>query len=217
MVVEMTGKTFGRLTVLRRQGSDKYGNATWHCSCVCGNEITAMGTSLRSGHTKSCGCLQRDLVGKQSAKHGLLKEYSSEYSSWRSMMDRCYDASHDSYKSYGGKGIAVCERWHDFKNFVKDMDEKPTANHTIDRIDNEKGYNPSNCRWATKVEQSRNQRVRKNSKSGVRGVYYDKSRGKYLVQIKANGKINYIGRYDCITDAEQARKQAELKYWGKSS
>lgn len=145
--VDHTGQTFGRLTVVR------YDGGAWLCRCECGAEAKASGGRLRSGNTRSCGCLQR----ATKRTHGLSK--SPEYVAWVSMIQRCTVPTAQGYPLYGGRGITVCGQWADsFAAFLADMGRKPTAAHSLDRIDNAKGYEPGNCRWATASEQQRNKR-----------------------------------------------------------
>jgi hypothetical protein len=168
--VEMSGMKFGRLTVVSRAGSVAYRRvATWRCRCDCGVETIVEGRSLRSGHTKSCGCYAietrkkngKKSGGNQRTTHGHCVGYrfSPTYGTWAAMRKRCENESHDRYKYYGGRGIRVCDRWKSFENFLADMGPKPTPQHSIDRFpDNDGNYEPGNCRWATSSEQARNQR-----------------------------------------------------------
>ena len=145
----MVGKVFHRLTVVQYAGVDKWHRALWLCKCECGNMTTVKGTHLRNGGTFSCGCWQQ--------KHGL--STSLAYSSWCSMRNRCNNPNNIGYKWYGGRGITVCGRWMEFENFSADMGERPEG-LTLERINNEEGYYPGNCKWATPKEQANNQRLR---------------------------------------------------------
>ncbi len=154
--IDLTGKRFGRLTVVSFSGSNSTGKRTWICMCDCGVKTIVATGDLRSGNTESCSCLKREKTGNRSYKHGLVK--TSEYHTWSGLIQRCTNKKSDSYEYYGGDGVSVCKRWRDsFENFYADMGPKPTPKHTIDRYPNQKGnYEPGNCRWATKEQQSSN-------------------------------------------------------------
>ena len=156
----LAGEVFGRLTVLKRYGS-RDGRANWLCRCSCGALHETVSHALTSGHTTSCGCWKNERNRATPVVHGhasRLKGITPTYRTWQAMITRCTNVSVKSYQDYGARGISVCTRWLVFENFLADMGEKPPG-MSIERMDNEKSYEPDNCKWATKIEQARNTRA----------------------------------------------------------
>jgi hypothetical protein len=155
------GNRFGRLVVLREVNSVRTPNGTLvrcvECECDCGVVKEFRLCQLRNGHTKSCGCLKLDDCVKRFTTHG--GSGTPEYRVWAALIQRCRNSNDSAYQNYGERGIRVCDRWGSFENFMADMGERPSPDHSIDRINNDGNYEPGNCRWATMAEQSRNTRV----------------------------------------------------------
>lgn len=155
---DLTGKTFGRLTVTGLSRITKNAHRVWSCDCSCGKKTVVFGTNLLRDHTTSCGCA--DMERKTKHGHGRRKGRSPVYWVWGAMIDRCSNPDHPSWVNYGGRGIAVCDRWKMFENFLADMGH-PKKGEEIDRIDNSLGYCRENCQWASRTQQMRNTRKNK--------------------------------------------------------
>jgi hypothetical protein len=151
--LDIVGRRFNRLVVTARAGIDDHERAMWRCVCDCGTERIVGGFRLRSGHTKSCGCLRDDKVRARVTTHG--KSRTKTHNSWVGMLQRCRYPKHSQFARYGGRGILLCDRWLKFENFLADMGERPVGT-SLDRIDSNGNYEPGNCRWATGVEQASN-------------------------------------------------------------
>jgi len=168
--------------------------------CFCGNEFKAQNADVKVGHTSSCGCLQILKTKESKVVHGLTNHRL--YSTWHNMIARCYNKIHKKYKYYGQRGIVVCERWHDVKNFIEDMYPTYQEGLTIDRKENDGNYEPDNCRWVSKSIQSSNTRkIRATNTTGFRGIV--KSLNKYFSKIRINNKDIYLGTFN--TDIEAAK------------
>jgi len=160
---DLTNQIFGRLLAIRFFKNDKHGKAHWKCLCDCGSSCIVCGACLISGNTRSCGCLHREVSREINTTHGLT--HIPEYDTWRKMIYRCYNKKCSHYSDYGGRGITICNRWKEsFNAFIEDIGERPSDRHSLERINNNKGYCKSNCKWAFSKEQSRNKRTNVNLK-----------------------------------------------------
>jgi hypothetical protein len=161
------GARFGRLTIVseaeRKRDGRGYPIRMVSAKCDCGRDTTTGWQALRIGHTTSCGCFYREEAGRRNRTHGEShKNRTTEYSTWASMIQRCTTPGASNYERYGGRGITVCDRWlNSYEAFLADMGRKPSSAHSIDRINNDGDYEPSNCRWVTIDVQARNKRKRK--------------------------------------------------------
>ena len=162
--VNQLGKPpFDRLTVVGYGGCVSQQHYWW-CECVCGAYVRVNINNLRSGHTRSCGCFRKEEVSKRRKSHGHTvvfkngrKGYSVEYQSWSHARNRCRNRNNPDYADYGGRGITFCKRWDSFELFLQDMGPRPDGT-SLNRLENNKNYEPGNCAWSTDPEQQRNKR-----------------------------------------------------------
>lgn len=156
---DLTGQRFGKLVVV-----EWVGNSRWRCQCDCGGSSLVLTANLKRGNTASCGCVRNIKSSKRATTHGL--SHTPAYRSWLSVRRRCFDKNNVAYQQYGARGIGMWEKWvSDPVKFITDVGQPPSPDHTLDRIDNNKGYYPDNVRWATPLEQA-------NNKSNNRVVVY---------------------------------------------
>ena len=223
---DLTGRTFGRWLVLGQAEDhiDKNGkhHAMWHCICSCENatEKDVSQRNLKSGTSQSCGCLHREMMNENFSTHGMTD--SRLYYIWKGMNARCYVKSHNRYEHYGAKGIIVCDEWkNDFQTFYdwaiqNGYDANASRNEcTIERKNVNGNYCPENCRFASATTQCINQNLRKDNKTGIKGVNWDKYRNKWQAQLQINKKKVLNEHFHNFDDAVKARRDAELKYFNK--
>ncbi|WTW93672.1 hypothetical protein OG216_09905 [Streptomycetaceae bacterium NBC_01309] len=157
-LIDLTGQTFGELTVQGRAENRQGAEARWHCTCSCGGSTTTTSSNLRRGQTVSCGCARARFNRKARTTHGACR--TTEYEIWSSIIKRCENPNYHAYPNYGGRGITICPEWRaDFAVFLRDVGYRPSKELSIDRIDNNGNYEPGNVRWATAKEQVANRRT----------------------------------------------------------
>ena len=183
-IIDLTGKQYDRLTVLCYAGRIYKNNIpSWYCLCTCGTVVQVSSYSLTKEYTKSCGCLSVETRISNNTTHGFGN--SVEYKVWSQAKTRCYNKNHPRYKSYGGRGIGMCDRWKEsFSNFLEDVGFRPEGEYSFDRINNNGNYSPENCRWTTRKEQIRNRR----------NTLYCNYRGKVVTLIEACEKTGIAYR-----------------------
>ena len=171
--------------------------------CSCGKKFKAIVKNVKNNATKSCGCYHIKRAKESSTKHGLARHRL--YDVWNQMMQRCYRKTHKAYKNYGGRGISVCDKWHNIRNFIEDMDSNFKEGLTLDREKNDENYEKANWRWTTTIIQNRNKRIiQSNNKSGYKGVSFNKKQKKFMSQITVDSKVIYLGVFSDAKDAGEA-------------
>ena len=199
MAFDLTGRRFGRLTVIKRMDNYRaesgYQYAMWLCQCDCGNTKVIKAKSLLSGVSNSCGCLAKELASERMIKHGGYG--TSLYNIWNSMRQRCNNPNNNAYHNYGARGISICKEWDDFNAFRKWAyangydDNASKSEMTLDRIDVNKGYYPENCRWANIKQQSNNRRD--------------------TIRIEFDGQVHTLSEWAEITDKKYCTLYARYK------
>ena len=172
----------------------KRGFGIYKCG-FCGTNFKAHILNVKFGNTKSCGCYKKQKIKEVNTKHNLI--YTRIYKIWRDIKSRTLNLKNKSYNDYGGRGITICDEWkNEFMSFYEwAMSNGYSDELSIDRIDNDRGYSPENCRWTTRTIQSRNQRIRKDNRTGYKGVSYFKRARKYQTYININSKRIHLGHF----------------------
>ena len=217
--INIAGEVYGRLTVIEEVEQDiSISNKKirkWKCQCECGNKVITRQVSLRSGNTKSCGCLRKEITKETKTKHGHSsnRSNSKEYSCWLGIKARCFNPNDTAYHNYGGRGITMYFEWKDdFEAFYKYMGDAPSPNHSIDRINENGNYEPGNVEWGTNQTQAIRRRTRKDNTSGIKGVKWNKKDKKWIAYIGVNHKLIHLGSFNTKKEALVARLEAEEKY-----
>lgn len=209
-MLDLSGVRFGMLKAIRigvpivsKSGRKR---VTWECVCDCGSSTTVTASNLKHT-TRSCGCVK----GSHRVTHN--KSNSRLYIIWSSMKGRCLNPKDSAYKRYGGRGILVCEEWLIFENFYSwSVENGYSEKLTVDRIDNDKGYNPGNCRFASKSVQAANRRKEENTSSKFIGVYFHKEGKKFASHITFEGKSKYFGLFACEKEAAEVRNKFIIEH-----
>jgi hypothetical protein len=195
-MIDLTGKRFGRLVALRPSSRKTVAGKQWECACDCGGSTITTSLKLRSGHTTSCGCRQREITATINWAHGEANK-TRTYRTWKEMRQRCLNTKSDKYQWYGGRGIRICERWSSFENFLADMGPRPPGK-TIDRINNDGDYEPRNCRWATQKEQTRKQAATKLSEELALKLRADRASGMSFGALAKKYGISRTTAHQCV-------------------
>lgn len=186
----MLGSKFGMLTIVEKTDRYEGSHRQWKCSCDCGGEVLEGLYRLRHGLRRSCGCLR----GAPTHKESIVGEKTPEYRTWAAMKSRCLNAKNKSFPRYGGRGITVCADWVEYENFLRDMGRRPSLSHSLERIDNDRGYSRENCRWATQLEQCFN---RSNT-----------------VRIEVSGKTKALSQWAKDIGVDRTTIKNRAKYFG---
>jgi hypothetical protein len=198
---DLTGKRFGRLLVIELLPDRKNNQALWRCKCGCGGIAEVVGGNLRRGITNSCGCLRTENITKHGQRHTIV------YRKWLAMMDRCRNPNADKYMYYGGRGIEVCQEWHQPINFLRWAKGKWRKGLEIDRIDTNGDYTPENCRFVTRLENIINRRVMHTSETGYAGVSFNKRQRRFVSRLGLDYKRYQVGCFDSVEEAVMARNK----------
>jgi hypothetical protein len=214
---DIKGQKYGTLTAIKDVRTDKNGSRVWECLCDCGNIVEKNLAGIIRTESPHCGCLFKPKREKKGTykTHGM--SGTSSYYVWANMLSRCYHENRPDFHHYGGRGIGVCDRWDSrkggsFENFLDDMGEKPEK-LSLERVNVNEDYSPENCIWADETTQNYHQRTRKDNSSGVPGVHQGDS-GLWIARLWKDKKMIHYSSHIKFEDAVDARKQAELEYYG---
>jgi len=210
-MVNLKGQKFGRLIAIEALAKREFRGVVWLCKCDCGSYVEVVSNKLRQGNTKSCGCLNKERVIEVNKIHGHAanKMKTPTYSTWGALKSRCNNPNDKRYDYYGGRGITVCKRWlRSFENFLEDMGERP-KDSTIDRIENDGGYEPDNCRWATREKQIRNSRQAKLNPLKVQVI--KKLLKESNLMVKEIAEIFHVGP-GTISNIKAEKTWADINY-----
>ena len=199
-------RKFGRLLVKKSMGMNKYGISLWLCECECGRKKIVRGGNLKSGKTRSCGCLARETTIKRNRVHGMTN--TPEYDAFNHMICRCENSNDKSYKDYGGRGVFVSDEFHDFKTWYDYIGPRPGLGYSQDRIDNEGNYERGNIHWTTTKEQNNNQRDRKDQ---CWFLAYNENTGEWdednnQMEFSRKHNISHGGISDCLRNVKKIHK-----------
>ena len=205
------GERYNYLECLEFVGRNKHQKKIFKFRChSCGNEKILIGTEVKNGYTKSCGCISRIAARDRLSKHGMAG--TKVYRAWKGMRQRCTNPNYEHYDRYGGRGISYSPDWERFENFYRDMGEPPGDNYQLDRIDNNGNYCKENCHWATPKENCNNRAIYSN-KTGFTGVSENSSKkGRYSAYFCVNRKHVQVGTFESPEEAYKARVQAIKEY-----
>lgn len=214
-IKDIRGKKFGRLTPI--EYTMHRDRMHWKCKCDCGKIAYVRNDDLNRKKVVSCGCFRNEQNRVANLQHGLgrMEARDAIYRAWDSMKRRCFNKNNANYHYYGGRGITVCDEWMDYIPFREwALNNGYKKKLTLDRIDPNGNYEPSNCRWADRTTQAYNKNIQSNNTSGKTGVVWDTNTSKWRAEIKKRGVMYRLGHYDDFDKAVEARKAGELKYYG---
>lgn len=208
--IDLTGEVINNITFIKTAGRSTSNRIKWLARCYCGREFETTANQIKTGKTKSCGCAKN--------KHGGSR--TKLYRSWSDMKQRCYNPKAEKFPIYGGRGIKVCDEWENsftkYQEWALSNGYREDEGLSIDRIDNDGNYEPSNCRWVDMLTQATNRRVPTNNTTGVEGVYWIKKVKKWRANLTVDWEVLFLGEYQSFVEAAKARQQAEIKYRGQS-